>query len=166
MIKVEWCKAAYIGGDVRFGATETAEADEIAGPERVGLEGLHSHGALPRFTRVGPEVRPARTLVARTRAISPVITVGKTAARPPDYRRVNAAHGVYESSPDPVRIRNARSLTYPDAVIDDAAEVFGKVSIDVGGNRSDWLVQQNLNAGICCCAQKRLAGEESGRGNS
>src|SRR5262249_9098126 len=108
-----------------------AEAYEISGAKCIGFKELDSSGALPGFSCVGPEVSPARPLITRTDTVFPVIAVGTAAAWPTNDRCMNAAHCVDQSGPDRVCVWNAGTFADPDAIVNNAAEVFCEVSIDV-----------------------------------
>jgi hypothetical protein len=97
---------------------------------------------------VDPEVRSAGALVARPDPIVPIVAVGEAAAGIADNRSFDLAHVIDNSFADAVYVRNLGVLANPKPVINDAAEVFGKVAVNVRRDRSQWLVDKDLDVRI------------------
>ena len=121
---------ADVGRDVGFGADQPAQAHELVNAELVALHRVPSgeHAVLPVVVR-------SRTLVRRTDAVAPVVSVGEAASGPAQVRRADALHVVHELLPDAVDVGDPRLAADPDAVVDDAAEVLDEVAVDVGADR-------------------------------
>ena len=87
-------QAAHISGEVGLRARELAEPHELVGAEPVRLILLRAgvefaYAWLADCRDVGPEVGPARALLAWTDAVAPVVAVGETAARPAHDARLD-----------------------------------------------------------------------------
>ena len=93
-----------------------------------------------RFYHFAPmDVDPARSLVALANSILPVIVIRKTATRPPNDRWFQPAQGFNDIGAEAINVWDWRILTDPDAVIDAATEVLGKMTVDIGIDGSDGI---------------------------
>src|SRR5271154_2311864 len=82
-------QAPQIGRQVRLAANQFAEMAELVRFEFVGIVAMACRGILGFI--FGPEVGPARALVARPDTIAPIVAVGKAAAGKTHYRRLSLA---------------------------------------------------------------------------
>ncbi len=157
-------EAAEVRGQVGFRAGQLAEAQEFVRPEVVGLELPGAVGrALRPLGRVHPEVGAARAAGARPGAVAPVVAVGEAAAGPADDRRLDALQRLDERRADAARVRHARVLADPDAVVDDAAEVFGEVAVDVAVDGADLFADEDFDARVGGARGTREAGARARR---
>jgi len=124
--------------------SQVAELNEFVGPKPIGVIAM-SGRSVWAFGAV-PEVGAARTLVGRTNAIAPVVAVGETAAGKADDRGLDLAHGFYQLGPDAIHVLGLGIPAYPDAVINDSAEVFREMAVDVWGDDAEFLSNQHLDA--------------------
>src|SRR6266545_777710 len=129
-------QAADVGSNIGLRVGETAQLHELVRTEPVWLILLwpvfQLFVAFRHFVvSVGPEVDAARTFVARSDAVTPVILIGEAAAWPADYSRLDPADILDQLTADAVDVRHFRVFTNPDAVVDDATEVLDKMAIDV-----------------------------------
>ena len=147
-VEVRGGQAAHVGGEVRLGADEPTEADELVGAERVGVVLLRTVGGGPHLPRVDPEIGPARAGGARPDAVAPVVAVGEAAAGPADDGGLDALHVLDEVAADAADVGDGRVLADPDAVIDDAADVLGEMAVDRGRYRADGLADDDLDLGV------------------
>ena len=97
-----------------------------------------------------PEIRPPGTFLDRSHAIFPIVAIRETASGPADNRRLDFLQSIHKRLADSADIRHLRSLTHPNAVVNNSAEMLRKMAIDVGRNRTERLIQQNINARIRC----------------
>ncbi len=88
---------------------------------------------LRKFT---PEVRPPGTLLARPNAITPVIAVSETASWPTNNRGLDFSELFNQGTANAILIGDFRVFAHPYPVVNDATEIFGEVSVDVGRDRS------------------------------
>src|SRR5258708_9850 len=146
MIKSLGGKTAQVGGQVGLAADELAELREFVGAELVGIV-LVSSGRRGRFFR-SPKIRAARAFVARANAVAPIVAVGEAAAREANDRRLDLAHFLDQLFANAVYVGDFGVFADPDAVVNDAAEVFGEVPVNIGGNSAERLVEQNFDARI------------------
>ena len=72
-----------------------------------------------------------------------MILVGKAAARPAHHDMPELLDVLDELAPDAVDIGHLGVGADPDAVVDHAADVFGKLAVEGRLDRADRLVQQN-----------------------
>ena len=114
----------HVCGEVRFGPAEPAQMHEFVNTELVGLGIIEAfrHACLPIVVRTGALCRVPD-------AIPPVVAVCKTAAGPAKVGRSNALHVINELLTDAVDIRNFRTPSGPDAVVNDAAEMLNKLTV-------------------------------------
>ena len=125
-------------------ADEFAEVDEFIGAEVVGF-------------RASPEVGAAGALLGGADAIAPIVAVGETASGITDDRGFDLAHVVDEIFADTVDVGDFGIAADPDAVVDDATEVFGEVAVDFRGDHAEGLVEEDFDAGV-----GRVGGEARG----
>src|SRR5262249_44264706 len=81
---------------------------------------------------IGPEVGVHRTLRTLADAVAPVVAVGEAAARPAHDRRLDPAHVLDQRRAESADVRYLRVFTYPDAVVNHAAQMFGEVPVQIG----------------------------------
>src|SRR5689334_7881125 len=98
--------------------------------------------------RASPKITAARTFVARTDAVIPIITVSKAATRIANDGCLDLAQMIDEFPADSVYVGHLGIRTNPDAVIDDAPEVFGEMTVNFRGNGSQGFIEQNFNPRI------------------
>ncbi len=101
------------------------------GAKFVRVELLRAVRRIAELRVVDPEIRAGRPFVARPDAITPIVAVGKAAARPSHNRRMELLEGVHQFFADAVVVRYLRVGADPDSVIDNAADIFGEVTIDI-----------------------------------
>src|SRR5437868_1019325 len=95
-------------------------------------------------TRVGP----SRTLVARTDTVTPVILVGETATGPAQYGNIQFFQRSNNVVTQAARVRDRRVFAHPQAIVDQTAEVLGKLAVDVTVDGPSWLVQPDRERGF------------------
>src|SRR5262245_18335691 len=93
------------------------------------------------FPRVYPEFRTARAVFARPDAVAPIVAVGETPSRPPDYARLDSIHRLDDRLPDASDVGNHRVFAYPYAVVDHASQVLDEMAVDFRRDSADRLVQ-------------------------
>ena len=106
-----------------------------------------------------PEVGPPGTLLARPDAIPPVITVSETAPWPTNDRRFDFSELLDQRAANAILIGNFGVFANPHAVINDAAKIFGEVSVDVGRDRAQRLREQNIDARVGDARRRQLRGQ-------
>lgn len=127
---------ANVAAEVGFGADQPAEADKFLGAHVVGFDD---------FAPV--DVDAARALGARADAVLPVVIIGEAAAGPADDGGFDAAQGFDDVAAEAAGIGDGRILADPDAVVDAAAEVLGKMPVDVGVDGGDGVRRVEGDAG-------------------
>src|SRR5205823_3251499 len=73
----------------------------------------------------------AGALGAWPNAIAPVVFVGEAAARPAQHGHVDPAERLHHVVADAARVGNRRLLPDPDALVDTATQVLGKVPVHI-----------------------------------
>ena len=109
-----------IHGYIGLGADLLREVQELVCAEGIGLD-----DAAPIW------IEGRRALVGRPDSLAPMIFVGKAAAGPANHRYLQLlerGHDVVANSP---RVRNGRAGTHPDAFVDSAAQMLGKLTENV-----------------------------------
>src|ERR1700738_4777326 len=129
MIKSLGGKTAQVGRQEGLRPVYLAELREFVGAELVGIV-LVSGGRRGRFFR-SPEIGAARAFVALANAVAPIVAVREAPAGVANDRRLDLAHFLDQLFANAVYVRNFGVFTYPDAVVNDAAEVFGEVPVNV-----------------------------------
>src|SRR5689334_17068681 len=84
------------------------------------------------------DIDAARTPVARADAILPVVVVGKAAAGPADRRGTHGLQRGHHVVTEAAGMRDGRVLPDPASLLDTAAQMLHKMTIDVrldGGDR-------------------------------
>src|ERR1700685_4162332 len=119
---------AHVGRHVRFDVAQPAEMHELMQAEKVRLR------VLP------PAAETARALRAGTDSVAPMVFVRKAAARPADDDATQPPHVLDEGTANPVNVGDLRVGADPDAVVNDAAQMFGELAVEGGFNRARWLV--------------------------
>jgi hypothetical protein len=134
---------ADVRREIRLGADEPAQAQELVRAELV---------ALHRVTSLGhagfPVVVAARPLAGRADAVAPVVAVGEAAPGPAEVRGADALHVVHELLPDAAEVGDPRIGADPDAVVDDTAEVLDEVAVDVRVDDRPRLRRVDLDLGV------------------
>src|SRR6516164_11825754 len=97
---------------------------------------------------LAPEGSPGWALCARADAVAPVVGVSEAAARPAQHRSADSLHGVDEVLADAVDVGDARAFANPHAVVDDSAEMFDEVRVELRRDGPDRVRGDDLNAGI------------------
>src|SRR5205823_4670344 len=108
---------AHVDADVWLGAERTTVLDEIVGSEAIGF--LSS----PR------ELDAARTCIARTDAVDPVIAADEIAARPAQHRHVESARGIQHVGTKAALVRKRRTFV-EDAAVNAPPEVLDELAED------------------------------------
>ena len=115
------------------------------------------------FDSVSSRQRPKRRGRRRTGpdAVAPVILVGKAAPRPAHHDMAKLLDVLDQLAADAVDIRDLRIGADPDAVVDHAADVLGKLAVDRRLDRADRLVQQDRDRerGGCTGAARGTRGK-------
>ena len=129
---------ADVGGQVGLGAGEAAEPDELVNAEGVGFGVVEAggHALLPEV--VGAGAGPAAD------AVAPVVAVGEAAAGPAVVGGGDALHVVDELTADAVDVGDFGIAADPDAVVDDGAEVFDEMAVEVGADACSGSLQRRL----------------------
>src|SRR5205814_9940052 len=114
-----------------------------------------------------PEIGAAGAFVGGADAVAPVVGIGEAAARIADDGCFDFFHVVDEVAAQTVVVGNFGFRADPDAVIDDAAEVFGEMAVDVGRDGAKRFVGENFDArvgGGCGSGEAGVMGEGEGGG--
>ena len=114
---------SYVAGNVRFGAQHLAEIQELVGAERIVFEGAAPVG-----------IDHPRTGFPRSDSILPMVFVCEAAARPPQHGDAECPECFQHIQPVSVDVGDGRSGTDPDAVVDAAPEMLGKLTVNLLGN--------------------------------
>src|SRR5581483_11054865 len=109
---------------------------------------LRAIGRLPQRRVVGPEVRANRAFGARADAVAPVVTVCVTPARPADDGSLQLAHVINQFLPDAAYVWNLRLFTYPDSVIDNAANMLREMPVKFARNLANRFVDEYFHQPI------------------
>ena len=117
-------------------------------PKRLGSKScgpVRSSGFAPRVDGVSTQksVRRGRDR-GRTDAVAPVVAVGEAAAGPANHAGLQRLELVHQRFADAADVGDLRLLADPDAVVDDAAEVFDEVAVEVGGDAADRFIEQDV----------------------
>src|SRR5258707_1029745 len=123
-----------------------SEFGEFVGAELIGV-GILGGGGRGGFFGC-PKISAPRAFVAGTDAVAPIVTVGEAAAGEANDGRIDGAHVLDQLFADAIDVGDFGAFADPDAIVDYAAEVFGEVAVNVGGNGADRFVEDNFNAGI------------------
>ena len=111
---------AHVAVDVGFAAHLAAELHEF-----MGAEGVVLHHAAP----VG--VHHALAVFLGANAVLPVVLVGEAAAGPAQHRQLDVLQGLHHVGAHAVDVGDGGILTHENAVVDAAAQMLGKVAVDV-----------------------------------
>src|SRR5262245_47667997 len=84
------------------------------------------------FGSISPEVGARRSLRAWSNTVTPIVAVSKTATGPTDDRRLDPPQGLNQGVANASSVRHLGIFTYPDTVINNAAQVLGEMSVDIG----------------------------------
>src|ERR1700679_1688747 len=93
-----------------------------------------------------PEISSTRAVGSRTNSVAPIIAVSKASARKTNHRRLDLLHLVDQLFPNATDVRNLRVFSNPDAIVDDSAQVFREVPVNVRRDNSQRFVKQNLDS--------------------
>jgi hypothetical protein len=110
------CPGAEVSGEIGFRAERAAEGNELMGSEVVRLRG---HAPV--------RIETHRAGLARTDTIAPVIVIREAPAGPAQDRDSQRLQRLDNIVTDTIRIGNRAMRTYPDAIIDQFAQMFGEV---------------------------------------
>ena len=90
----------------------------------------------------------------------PIVAVCEAATRPPHHGSLQLPHVVHQRLTDASHVWNLRVFTHPDAVIDDATDVFGEVAVQFSGNLADGFVDQYFNQAVggTCRSWRQIRG--------
>ena len=113
--------SSHIHREIGLAAETFAEREKFVCAKRIVL-----HCAAPEY------VFDFGTLVGGANAVSPVVGVGKTAAWPSEYGDLEVFQCVEYVGAVAVGVGDVAVLANPDAVIDAASEVLGKLTVDFG----------------------------------
>src|SRR6185437_12119982 len=149
-VEIQCLQAAKVRREIRLRAGKFAEVGKFVRTEFVRLILLRPVWGLLEIGRIGPKIRAFRAPVAWADAVAPVVAIGKASARPANNRRLDALQIVDEFFPNASDVRNFSVLSDPDAIVNTAAQVFGEMSVNVGRNRSYWLIRENFDGRRCC----------------
>src|SRR5690349_1607942 len=81
------------------------------------------------------DIDPLRTLGARPDAVTPVIEIAKTAARPADVRHMDFLERIHHILAIAANVGNLTVLADPNTFINAAPQMFGKLAIDMAIDR-------------------------------
>ncbi len=129
--------AADIGGHVGIRADLFAEIEELVGAEAVVL-----HDPAPM------DVDAPGPLLRRAHPILPVVLIGEAAARPAQVGSLDLAEGSNDVVANAARVRDGGLGSDPQAVIDAAAEVLGKVPVEVPADHGAGLAGADGQRGV------------------
>ena len=112
------------------------------------------------FHCVAPEdVFGGGTVFLRTNTVAPVVSFGKTSAWPAQYRDFQLFKSVEYVGTVAVLVSNGAVFAHPDTVVDTTSKVFGKLTVDFGGNHVSRLSVGGdfgfLSVGTQCGSQCR-----------
>src|SRR4029453_15826865 len=85
--------------------------------------------------------RPRR---GRPDAVAPVVAVGEAAAGPANHAGLQRLQLVDQRFADAADVGDLGVLPDPDAVVDDAAEVFDEVAAEVWSDAADGLIEEDV----------------------
>src|ERR1700747_346711 len=88
-----------------------------------------------------PEIRAARAFFGGADSVAPVVAVRKTSAGEADHRGFNLAHVFDQTFAEPIGVCYGGFLADPDAVVEHATEIFDEVTVNVGRDRAERLVE-------------------------
>ena len=119
---------------------------KLIGPDRVGVVAV----ARWRFLGFahGPEVCAPGPFFSRTNSVAPVVAIRKTAARKANYCGFDLAHVFDQAFAKAIDIRYRTFFADPNAVVQHAAEIFHKMTINVGRNGSQRLIEKHFYARV------------------
>src|SRR5882757_4491274 len=114
----------HVCGEVRLCTAQAAQVHELVNSKLVGLGLVHAlrHACLPVVIGTGAFCRFSD-------AISPVVAVSKTAARPAIVRHANALHVVDELLANAADILDLRVPSHPDPVVNNSAEMLDELPV-------------------------------------
>ena len=129
-------------------ADQAAEAQELARAELVGIV-LRRHVAqVLEVGIVGPEVGAARPALPRAHAVAPIVRIGEAAAGPAHDARFDLPERVYQCTAHTAHVRHLRAFTHPTAIVDHAAQVLDEVPVQLGRDRADRFIDEDLEPRI------------------
>ena len=158
LVEIEGSQSSEVGREIRLGPDQLTKPRELVGAEFIGLVLLRAVRGFAQIRRISPEVSAPGSLVPRSDTIAPVVAIGKTTARPANYRGVQKFQAIDERFADAADVRNLRFLSDPDAVVDTAAQMFREMAVNVRRNGSDGLLGEYFDS---CGGSPR----ETGRGH-
>src|SRR6266498_3953604 len=88
LVKLLRAHSAHVDRHVRLCSGKLTETDELVGSELIRIifpRPIRHRNVFRPFLRVQPEIRATRTLTPRPDAVTPIITIGKAAARPANH---------------------------------------------------------------------------------
>ena len=108
------------------------------------------------FDRASPVVvDQTRTILLWTNAVHPVIFVGETSSRPAHHGHFECFQCLEHVLAITLHIGDVRIGAYPDAAIDAASEVLGKLSVDLFRNHILGLIRMNIELDVLCQNRQR-----------
>src|SRR5580698_1055112 len=118
--------------------------DELIGAELIGI--VLMTGVTVFRLDAFPEVRAPGTFLGRANSVAPIITVGEASAGKPDHRCLDPAHLIDQVFANSIDIGNGRVLSYPNAVVNHPAQIFGEMPIDIGRDHSQGFVEEDFDS--------------------
>src|SRR5262245_17290569 len=106
-----------------------------------------------RLGFVAPSSVSARTCIDRTNTVTPMVLVCKAAARPANHDMSDLLDVLHELGANSPKIGDLGILADPDAVVDHAPDVFGKLAVNRRLDRADWLIKQYPGGQLRCRAR-------------
>src|SRR5262249_50141398 len=91
-VKISSAIAAQVHGKIRLGANQPAEMHELIRAEFIWIIFSRAIWCALKERGIDPEIGAPGALAARANAISPIVTIGKTPARPATHGGFNAPH--------------------------------------------------------------------------
>ena len=134
----------YVARNVRLTAKHLAEVQEF-----VGAKGIVFHGATPVV------VDQTWTILLWANAVHPVIFVGKASSWPAHHGNFKGFQGLKHVLAITLNVGDVRIGSYPDAAIDAASEVFGKLSVNLFRNHILGLIGMDIELDILCQYRNR-----------
>jgi hypothetical protein len=90
----------------------------------------------------------AFALIARANAISPVIFIGKTAARPAQYWDTNFSQRIQHIVANAMRVGDGRILAHPESLVNASPQMLGKMTVYVRANCAEVRLRIDLNVSL------------------
>src|SRR5271163_1288074 len=121
---------------------------EFVGAELIGIVFLRNVSLVADQLLARPEICTARALRGGAYSILPVVAVGEASAGPANHRRFDFSQRVHQILADALDVGDLRTFADPYTVVNHAAEIFGKMAVDIWRDGAEGFVEQDFDAGI------------------